>query len=260
MPAVPALWRLKTPASLEGDAAAARSAVVVSIDADAAPLLDSDASDGKDGCWRRYFCRLGYKCMGAWCITILLLIGVAALVTYLVLCSLSGMVVKEYGGYTFHIADGDEIPDIIKRNTDRLNACIEKRGQPIIVLHASDESFYGGWSFCEDRIYMNMNTNHESLFVHEYVHYLDDVKWGYNLPCVSDLFSELEYRSLEWGSPPGFPYCYGNTGTLPNRYEYIATLMEGYCTDECGPTRDYLTDTSNPIAVEQLACVHEFLG
>lgn len=56
MPAVPALWRLKTPASLKGDAAAAWSAVVVSIDADAAPLLDSDASDGKDSCWRRYFC------------------------------------------------------------------------------------------------------------------------------------------------------------------------------------------------------------
>ena len=57
--------------------------------------------------------------------------------------------------------------------------------------------------------------------------------------------------SLLWGSFPGFPYCYGDTGILPNKKEYIAVLIERYCTDECGPTRKYLTNSSNSIAVEQ---------
>ena len=208
-------------------------------------------------------CVCNKRCVCCWCFFTLLILGLVSggyFIYYDMMCSLSDMTIKEYGGYTFHIADGDEISNIMKVNTDLLNQCITKNNQPIIILHDKEnQDQYGGSTICgAPRIYMNNNARHTSLFVHEYIHYLDDIKWQYSLPCVSELFNKIQYNNSLWGDNGGFPYCY-DTIVLPNKYEYVATLFEGYCTNECGPTKEYLSTTNNTIAAEQLQCVNTFL-
>ena len=227
--------------------------VVVSKGDGSSDENSSNKNNTKKYCSRRRIC-----CCFFTFVVLALFIG-GYFIYYNAMCSLSGMTVKEYGGYTFHIADGDTISDIMKVNTDLLNQCITKNGQPIIILHDKEnQDQYGGSTICgAPRIYMNNNARHTSLFVHEYIHYLDDTKWQYSLPCVSELFNNVEYNNSLWGDNGGYPYCYDTT--VPNKYEYVAILFEGYCTDECGPTREYLSTTNNTIAAQQLQCVNSFL-
>ena len=202
------------------------------------------------------FCRRGWECCCCWLCIIGALSALSYLIFHVVVCTLPATTV-DYGGYTFHLTSGSSVPNELKRNTDRLNACISKRGQPSIVIHDVAENYYGGNSMCGARIYLDRNTKHETVFIHEYVHYLEDVEHSFGYECAKALFARMQPSNATWGDGHGFPYCYGRP--LPNRNEYLAILAEGYCADQCGPSRSYLENTSNAVAVEQRACIYAFL-
>jgi hypothetical protein len=162
-----------------------------------------------------------------------------------------------YGDYEFQLDGITTIPEGVKLQTNALNDCIVKKGQPEIILRNGGGSSLSSDGTSAFKIYLDVTETHETLFIHEYVHYLDETLYPFEYPCAKDLYSRIEYGTgTLWGDPPGFPYCYHRT--VPNHKEYLAILFEGWCKNECGPTRDYYNTTTNAIALEQKACILEF--
>lgn len=149
------------------------------------------------------------------------------------------------------------LTESLKKQIDALVGCdnLYKNIQPTVVIGTNRGSYYT--SGCN---IIHLNDDHSSLLVHEYVHFLDYKLFDFNLNCSLSLFPDLEYGpGTLWGDRQGYPYCY-NKNPLPNHKEFMAVMAEGYCTDECGPSRSYLTNESNPIASKQLSCLKEFVN
>ena len=148
------------------------------------------------------------------------------------------------------------LTESLKRQVDALMDCgsLYKDSQPTIVVGTNVGSYYT--KGCN---IIHMNDGHGSLLVHEYIHYLDFTLFNNNLSCSLELFSQMEHGpGTAWGDGRGYAYCY-KTDPLPNHKEYLAVMGEGYCTNECGPTRSYFENASNPIAVRQLECLKNFV-
>ena len=159
-----------------------------------------------------------------------------------------------YRGVTLY---SDSLPDFLKVQIDSLLECdtLFKDMQPTIVYGTVDRGSYYT-SGCNT---IHLNNDHSSLLVHEYVHYLDDKLYGFNLNCSLSLFSDMIHGpNTQWGDDQGYPYCY-HKNPLPNHKELMAVMAEGYCTGECGPSKKFLTNESNPIAVRQFSCLQNFL-
>lgn len=152
--------------------------------------------------------------------------------------------------------------DAFKTAYDHLLNCFPKLSSaaPARVVILSQQ----GVSSYDDRtqtIYLTRENllGHEGVLVHEYAHYLDDTLFSFSLPCATTLFDAMSSATdkLLYGDGVGWPYCY--MPRVPNAIEYIAIVAEGYCTDQCGPTYDYLHNVNNSIALSQRECV-ERLG
>ena len=161
--------------------------------------------------------------------------------------------VVEYRGFQVY---SSSLTDSLKVQIDSVVDCgsLFKGQQPTIVVGADTSSYYDrGCNI------IHMNSNHSSLLVHEYVHYLDLTLYQNNLTCARTLFSQMVHGpGTQWGDGQGYPYCY-NKNPLPNQKEYLSVMAEGYCTNECGPTRSYFDNASNPISSLQLQCLQNFV-
>ena len=140
----------------------------------------------------------------------------------------------------------EELSNITKNQIDVLLNCnIDTTSQPSIVVGPSTEktrkgeSYYSKHRECGKVIFLA--DDHPSLLVHEFVHYLEDIKFDLKLPCAVELYNESKSQQFmgwqeegEWG----WPYCYGIE--VPNSIEFIAIIAEGYCTNQCGPQKPFL--------------------
>jgi hypothetical protein len=166
-------------------------------------------------------------------------------------------------GVSFVLKNGAQITDRVRKQVALLHNCTASRTQPQIVLDPLDSARYD--QRCQT-IYVDPTIDHETVLVHEMVHFFDHTRHNFQLPCALRLFDQVQYGDPRWGDGPhGYPYCYGTDPStpLPNAIEYLAVLAEGYCGTganmQCGPSRSYLENASNPVAVAQLECAQKIM-
>lgn len=171
-------------------------------------------------------------------------------------------------GMNLILLDGLQETDALRRQTTTLQECLNTTLQNLsatpvdVVVREASGSFY---DHDNRRIVLSVNDTHESLLVHEFVHFLESERApNEGLVCAQDLhceYSKLEQHSSEWGDGNGFPYAYSGDFTAR---EYLATLFEGWCVcgdTACGsgPSRAYLQNESNPFALRQFICMQELV-
>ena len=160
-----------------------------------------------------------------------------------------------FNNFVFELDSGmSELPESIKNQTYVVHDCFDVNQVPRVRLADVGSSYFDNERML---IFINIRdaANIMYLLLHEYVHFLDYLFYNGSYPCARDLASNVQYLNETWGDNNGFPYCY--TGDLNSR-EYLALLVQGYCTGKCGPTRSYLEDFSNPVASQQYNCVKNF--
>ena len=200
----------------------------------------------------------------------LLLLGIGSIALFATLgalrgsgdCGLAALPNATVLGVTFTLRNGATVTPAVVRQVEALRNCTSNTTQPLIILDDLEPlgaHYNDGYDGCGKRIiYGPSKESHLTLLVHEMVHFFDDTRYAFQMPCATDLFSEMIEGASTWGDNGGYPYCYNRA--VPNKHEYLAILSEGYCASECGPTLQYLTNASNQIASRQLACAQSLMG
>lgn len=163
-----------------------------------------------------------------------------------------------------------------------------QHGQPHILLlneyvAAKWAHYSSGWGDCatDKRIVFPTQhrlSQHHGVLIHEFAHYFQDIIWNWDQTsqCDNALFSTIvpgQYGNHSHGDGIGWPYCYGlsdGSRGVPNSIELMAIITEGACVESpsgaagydrvCGPSSEYLKDTSNPAALNQYLCMEELYG